>query len=222
MSIQKECADHLRQTYRHLTNEKLGSGHAHEIVAAFFGYGSAAALRTELKYQLDELNRANILIPHLALMDQRVQQLQGLHAELPEVDDLASQLCDFLRAQGHFSGTVWHTRDVEDYINSDFIQNDPMMIEDDLSSEIATTNAYFDELYIDEVALDIGQEALVALISGSLNGETDQDRAFHGDSIAFTTVMTFQRVAGRVAYEKPELETSGAVDMSKYYDDEEA
>ncbi len=97
-----------------------------------------------------------------------------------------------------------------------------MMIEDDLSSEIATTNAYFDELYIDEVALDIGQDALVALISGSLNGETDQDRAFHGDSIAFTTVMTFQRVAGRVAYEKPELETSGAVDMSKYYDDEEA
>ena len=32
MSIQKECADRLRETYRNLTGSKLKSGHAHELV----------------------------------------------------------------------------------------------------------------------------------------------------------------------------------------------
>ncbi|MEY9181179.1 hypothetical protein [Bradyrhizobium sp. USDA 313] len=219
-SIQKDCADFLRMTFNNLTGGKLGSGHAHEIVAAYFGYGTAAALRTEPKYQLAALDQAAILIPDLRLMDQRVQQLNGLPAGLPGVDALALQLSNFLRGNGYFSGKVWFTRDLEEHINVSFIQEDPMMIEDALSGEMATTNAFFDELYVDEVSLDIGDDVLVANVSGSLNGENDTDKPFHGDSIAFTTTMTFERVAGRIAYRWPELETSGAVDESHYYDED--
>lgn len=219
MPIQKDCADYLRAHYRNLTGNKLGSGHAHELIAAFFGYPTAAALQAEANYPLTNLNRAEILIPDLPRMDQRVQQLNGLPADLPDVDDLATGLCSFLSAQGHFSGDVWQTRDLEEYINVDFIQKDPMMIEEELSSQTALTNAYFDELYVEEVALDIGPDALVATATGSLNGDNDPDRVFYGDKVNFETLITFPRVAGRTAYERPEVETGGALDTSFFEED---
>ncbi len=95
------------------------------------------------------------------------------------------------------------------------------MIMDDLSGRMAETNAYFDELDVQEVDLDIGDDALVANVSGSLNGETDPDKSFFGDKIAFDTIMTFQRVAGRIAYSEPDLETSGDIDMLGYYDEDD-
>ncbi|WP_247560468.1 hypothetical protein [Bradyrhizobium sp. 138] len=94
----------------------------------------------------------------LHLMDQRMLQLNGLPAGLPAVDELASQLSNFLN--GYFSGEVWYTRDLEEYIDVSFIQEDPMMIEDALSGEMARTNAFFDELYVKEVSLDVGDESL--------------------------------------------------------------
>src|SRR5271166_2115806 len=218
-TIQKKCADFLRSTYSNLPGGKLGSGHAHEIVAAYFGYGTAAALRTEPKYKLAALAEAAILMPDLRMMDQRIQQLASLPVGLPGVDELASKLTNFLRENGYFSGEVWRTRDVGEYIDVSFIQEDPMLIEDALSGEIAMTNAYFDELYVCNVDLDFGDDALIAKVSGSLNGENDPDKVFHGDSIAFTTVMTFERVVGRVGYLRPELETLGAIDESGYYDE---
>jgi hypothetical protein len=113
------------------------------------------------------------------------------------------------------------TRELDEYINVSFIQGDPAMIEDDLSGEIATTNANFDELDVEEVELSFDVDTLVANVSGSLNGENDPDRVYYGDSINFKTVMTFRRVAARVAFLRPERETSGAVDLSGF-DGEEA
>lgn len=222
MSIQKRCADSLREYHRQATGEKLGAGHAHELVAAFFGYPTAAALQAEVLFPVANLLRAKILIPDLEMMDQRLQQLQGLPPELGDADELAEHLCDFLVEDGSFTGLVWQTRDLEDHIQADFIQKDPTMIENDLSGQIAVTNAYYDELYVDEIELVTDTEALVAHVSGNLNGENDPDKSFFGDSIAFTTVMTFARVAGRAAYDMPSLETSGEVDVSRYERGDEA
>lgn len=219
MSLPKDCADHLRARYRLLTGRKLGSSHAHELVAAFFGYKTAAALRAETRFPLNDIGKAEILIPDLRLMDERVGTLRGLPADLPSVDDLTSDLCHFLASQGHFDGRFWSSRHLSDDVNA-FVQHDPMMIEGALDGEIASTNAYFDELYIEEYDFKPSDDALVATLTGSLNGENDQDRAFHGDKIVFTTVMTFERVAGRIAYMEPELETDGKVDDAMYYDED--
>ena len=217
MTIYKDCADHLRVTYRQQTAGHLVAGHAHELVAAFFGYGSGSALRTDFAYPVSQLPQADILIPDLALMDARRQKLAGLPDDLPTSDALASAVCDFLRDAGHFSGERWLDRDLLDAIN-DFVQRDPMMIEEDLNSEIATTNAYFDELYLDEVVAEPNDDALMVTINGALNGTNDEDRVFSGDKITFSTLMTFNRVAGRVGFARPDLETSGYVDMSDYYE----
>jgi hypothetical protein len=96
-----------------------------------------------------------------------------------------------------------------------------MAIEDALMGEIAMTNTYFDEILFDECSFQSNDEALVVTASESMNGDQDPDRVFHGDKILFRTIMTFERVAGRVAYREPELDTSGAIDDS-YYDEPES
>jgi hypothetical protein len=215
-TIKKACADLLRSTYSNLPGGKLRSSHAHEIVAAYFGYNTAAALRAEDKYPLTALSEAEILIPDLQTLDKRVPQLNALPAGFPGVNELADTLTRFIREQDYFSGDVWMTRELDEYMNVSFIQDDPAMIEDDLSGQISTTNAYFDELYVEEVDLSFDIDTLVANISGSLNGENDPDQMYYGDSIHFKTVMTFQRVAARVAFLRPGLETSGAIDLSGF------
>ena len=198
----------------------MKSGHAHELVAAYFGYGTAAALQTEAAYPVEDIESAAVLIPDLALMDRRQGELNQLPADLQSVDDLAKDISSFLVNEGYFSGKVWHTRDLADEM-SIRVMEDPMVIEDALSGEIASTNTFFDELYIDEVAVDTTDDALVATLSGQLDGEHDWDRAFHGNQINFTSEMAMFRVAGRVAYLQPNFETSGSVDQS-HYDEEPA
>lgn len=219
MSIKKQCADHLRVSYTAATGARLSAGHAHELVAAFFGYPTAAALQAEVAYPIDELPRADVLIPDLATLEARRLGIAGLPADLPDADTIASALEEFLSTSGGFSGDVWHTWDLKEYIDTDFMQPNAMRIEDDLSGEIGITNAFFDELYVEDVEISRNADGMTAVATGSLNGESDPDRAFHGDKIAFTTHITFELVAGRVGFTKPEVSTDGAVDDSRYYDE---
>lgn len=218
MSIAKSCADFLRNSNRNLPSGKLRSGHAHELVAAYFGYKTAAALRSEKHYPLSALDEAYILIPDLATMDTRREKLNGLPLDLPSNDELAEQLSRFLKDMKYFDGEVWLDRDLRDPING-YIQDDPMVIEDELSGEMATTNAYFDELYIDEYDYEVTAEGFAATLTGSLNGSPDPDKVYSGHKISFVSQMTMDRVAGRVAFTQPEFDTGGAVD-DDYYEDE--
>ena len=219
MTIHKCCADHLRAQYTALTGGKLSSGHAHELVAAFFGYSTGSALRAETQRPLDLLSQAHIMIPDLQLLDVRRNALAGLPGDLPGSDDIADLLSDHLSSTGQYTGDVWLTRDLVDHNSSDFLQDNASRIEDALSGEIASTNAYFDELYPEEVTIDRHDQGLTANVTGHLNGENDQDRAFHGDSIAFETEISFDLVAGRTGYSRPSFSTTGAVDDSRYYEE---
>ena len=216
----KLCADHLRDHYRNLTGNRLRSGHAHEIVAAFFGYGTRAALLAERAYPLTALGQAEILIPDLSMMDARIDGIDEIPTDLPFTDDLVNLLATFLQANGIFTGEVWLTRDLQEHIQVSVIPGHEMAIMDDLSGEMASTNAYFDEVYVEEVDVDVAGDSIVASVSGSVNGETHDDRVFCGDSINFETTITLMRVAGRVAFAAPMLETSGSVDTSYYEDDD--
>jgi len=220
MSLPKDCVDHLRSTYETLTGKRLGSGHAHEIVAAYLGYPTAAALQAERRFPLTEMAEAEILIPDLRLMDGRVRQIQKDLVGPPDVNGFASVLGAFLVASGHFTGEVWLARDLSDEVN-DYVQRNPSEIEEALSGEMASTNAYFDEIYIDGYDFRPSPDALVVTVSGSMDGENDPDKAYHGDKILFTSELTFERVAGRIAYARPEFDTSGGIDTEGMYDYED-
>ncbi|MBO9127706.1 hypothetical protein J5283_28740 [Rhizobium sp. 16-488-2a] len=200
-----------------MTGEKLRSGHAHEFVAAYFGYGTAAALQGDVTFPLSSLDEAEILIPDIDGINRRRTELLNVPAALPDGRALSKIISESLEVAGHFKGEIWDSTYLSDDIN-DYIQRDTMVIESELAGEIAMTNAYFDELYIEETSVESHDDSLIATLSGSLNGEQDQDRAFHGDKIKFTSIMTMRRAASRIGYFEPEFETGGTVDDSMYYE----
>ncbi len=87
--LSKLCADFLRQNHVSQSTEKLKASHARELVAAFFGYKSHAALMAEKTYPLVQLEEAYIFIPDIPLMNDRRSKLNGLPNDLTQSIDLA-------------------------------------------------------------------------------------------------------------------------------------
>lgn len=177
-------------------------------------------MRAEAAYPLAALRRADILVPDLAMMDRRVDEIEGLPSDLLEVDELAQRLTGHLQAFGYFRGKVWWTRDLEDHIRTELGQAYSHYT-DALSGPMADTNAYYDEIEIDESDLDVRRDGVIANVSGTLSGTTNPDRAYAGDTIRFETVLTLRLVAGRVAYSGPDLETEGSVVYDENYGDDD-
>ncbi len=217
MTIRKDCADHLRQ-YVSAAGNKLRATHAHELVAAFFGYGTAAGLQAENKYPIEQLPEADILVPDEGMLHQRTQDIAELPDEVRDIDQVVSVLCNFLQANGHFSGEVWLTENLAEYVKDDYLPTHHMLtIMDELSGEMAETNASFDGPDFDEATIESDDDGVKVIVTGVLEGDTDLDRPFSGDKINFTSKVAFDRVAGRVAFRNPDISAGGSVDDS-YYD----
>ena len=83
--ISKLCADSLRTFTNDKYDIKLKAAHAHELVAAFFGYSSKNAMLANTKYPVSNLYQAEIIVmTHDDFIDQRRKNLQGLSPELPD------------------------------------------------------------------------------------------------------------------------------------------
>ena len=83
--ISKNCADSLRTFTKEKYNIKLKAAHAHELVAAYFGYSSKNAMLADTKYPISNLGQAEIVVmmPD-SFIDQRRNNLQDLSPELPD------------------------------------------------------------------------------------------------------------------------------------------
>jgi len=81
----KLCADSLRTFSKEKYDIKLKAAHAHELVAAYFGYSSKNAMLADSKYPIRNLGQAEIIVmrPDEDIY-QRRKNLQGLSPELPD------------------------------------------------------------------------------------------------------------------------------------------
>lgn len=106
--ITKLCADSLRSYLNNNHGIKLKSGHAHEIVAAFFGYKSAISLRQDSQYPLSNLRQAEYIHfdPSVALVNQRIKELQ---IDLPDAVILAGGFYPPLIAEKWLMAKMWPT-----------------------------------------------------------------------------------------------------------------
>jgi hypothetical protein len=210
--ISKICADFLRTTTLSQTKEKLKATHAHELVAALFGYKSHAALLAEQDYHLDKLEEADILVPDISLMNKRKEKLEDLPATLPDSRHLAQEVIDFLKREGHFSGSIWWISDtLENYVTEEFLPEHDFEVMEDLSGQMAETNAYFDETLYEKAESTEDDGEIIISVTGQCNGTSDPDRPFSGDQIDMTVTVTMQRVAGKNAYAKPNIRANGEV-----------
>ena len=109
LNITKACADSLRAFTQNNYGIQLKSSHAHELVAAYFGYASRAALLADQNFPIGNLTEAEsiILNPPTLLVDQRLKTFENLPSGLPASDVLAEGVYAPLVADEKFSGKMW-------------------------------------------------------------------------------------------------------------------
>lgn len=83
--ISKLCADSLRTFSQEKYGVKIKAAHAHELVAAFFGYRSKNTMLADTKYPINNFNQAEIIVMMPDdFIEQRRKNLEGLSSELPD------------------------------------------------------------------------------------------------------------------------------------------
>lgn len=109
-SITKICADSLRAYLNEKHGIKLKSGHAHEIVAAFFGYKSKIASLSDSQFPLDNLESASFVVvdPTITWIDQRLASLEGLPFDLPTSEAILKGIYQGLSSHSSLSEKIFH------------------------------------------------------------------------------------------------------------------
>lgn len=109
LDITKKCADSLRAFTQNNYGIQLKSSHAHELVAAYFGYASCAALIADKQCPIAKLTDAEIIILNssVPLVDQRLQSLENLPSKLPPSNILARGIYAPIVCDEQFSERIW-------------------------------------------------------------------------------------------------------------------
>lgn len=189
--IPKLCADSLRALAKDKYGIKLKAAHAHELVAAYMGYGSKNALLADKKYPIGNLAKAElvVMIPD-AVIDQRRQKLEGLSTELPDSYALGEAVYGPL-----FSDEWW---------GSTF---PPFRSFDKLAKVLVENNDAFKAAfqYRDKIPMhhfvSVKQEEDVVVLEvihsyESTTGEMHRDGQ---------TTITLPRIAGRIGFGQPKM-----------------
>ena len=110
LEITKACADSLRTFIQNNYGIQLKSSHAHELVAAYLGYSSRAALLADKAFPIDRLRNAEIIVlgGRTHFVEQRLKTLENLPAGLPSGDILVEGLCAAIIDSEDFSGKIWN------------------------------------------------------------------------------------------------------------------
>ncbi len=97
--ITKLCADNLRTFTNDNFGLKLKATHAHELVAAFFGYKSRAALLADTQHPLDNLRQAEFIIFDTSTINFVNQRLRDFQYDNLNVHQLAECFYSTLLAE---------------------------------------------------------------------------------------------------------------------------
>jgi hypothetical protein len=209
--VSKLLSEFIRSFVLTTTSAKIKASHARELVAAFFGYKSHAALLAEKRFPVNDLVKAEVLVPDVPLIASRRDQLNGLVSSIPPSMALARAMSDHLTGQKRFFGKVWLYESLEEYVREVLLHDEDAHIMDELSGVMAETNAYFDEAYYESADVQSEDDLVRIEVSGQYSGESDEDRMFFGDKIDMSVCVELYRVAGRVAFRKPDISATGFV-----------
>jgi hypothetical protein len=217
----KLCADFLRNHYLTIYKQKIKASHAHELVAAFFGYKSHAALLSDQDYPISALGEATILAPAISLMEERISQLKDFpfirYGEVNPGQALADYLLDAELFKGEI-WPVWKFTDLKNYISDRLLFDEDSHIMDELSGTMAETNAEFSsfpEYELTEYEED--GDTIRAEFSGVYDGEQLEDKPFSGDTIEFDVEVLITIVAGRRCFSACEISAGGRI-KDDYWD----
>lgn len=189
--IVKLCADSLRTFLNDKHGIQLKSGHAHEIVAAFFGYKSAIALRQDMQCPITNLDQAEYILldTPMLFVDQRLKNLEGLSPDMPPSYMLAEAIYSVLVAQEGVVDKLWPS----------FHDLAVSLAEESLQQQIGHLRINPAPQWI----LDVQKEFMPAavLMSVAFDYLTNTGKLFRQAKIT----ITLPRVAGNIGYGKPKV-----------------
>lgn len=193
--IVKLCADDLRTIINNNCSIKLKASHAHELVAAFFGYKSNAALLADTIAPISNLPQANfIVLAPTEPIEERRKQLQDLPLELPDNQVLGEIIYSTLLSNKYLLTNPWSTYKqlsfalADEYLreqNVDKIYRKP--IREGVSIEDADNHKH----------LLVSRFYQLPVVSNAT--------AFMVREIEITTSIKLPLIAGRIGYCKPEI-----------------
>lgn len=206
--VSKYCADYLRESY-----EDLKASHAHELVAAFFGYNSRAALLADKANFVDYIDQAHVLVPDSSVIDDRRDCLNGLSERLPPSGALCDELVQFLQSEEMFTGEVWDWQDIGEYVMEEFL---PAKVSPDLDLELeditGPINAVFDEISYDHCDVEETDSSVSVTVRGTYSGYSMDDEPVEEDPVIDLEISVYlRRCAGRISFDEPEVFVSGSL-----------
>lgn len=206
--VSKTCSDFLRECY-----SELKASHARELVAAFFGYKSHAALLADKRNAVDYLDQAAVLIPDSYLVDERRRCLKELSEQLPPSSKLVDELVQFVQDEDLFTGEVWHCFDAGEYVIEEYL---PAHLSPELDIELEELtkplNAFFEEISYDDCQVTETSFGVTVTVSGTYTGYW-LDEEDHSDEpvIDLDITVYLRRCAGSISFEEPEIDVVGSL-----------
>ncbi|WP_374950054.1 YozE family protein [Mucilaginibacter sp.] len=186
--ITKLCADSLRAFCLNKFGIQLKSSHAHELVAAYFGYASRAALLADTKGSIGNLRDAEfIVLTPTAQIRERRSKLNGLPQDLPE--DLAEGVYLTLYDEKLILHSVWPTlEELGKALADQYLKSKPACFND---QKIQRHGVKL-EFENDELAIVVFRE----YVSSNLLLSFQQSKR------GVVDVFNMKRVAGHIGYVK--------------------
>ncbi len=203
MSIAKLCADQLRVISNNY-GVKLKSSHAHELVAAFFGYKSKAALLSDTLASIENIRQAQtfVLIPS-PFIEERRKCLIDLPSDLPDTYTLGEEMFTFLVAQkmlvaNSFASWVH----LAEALTNEYLQiNGNLILSKNFGPTENARNIFNKPVYEFNPKLETTANGVKLTVSNRYYGSSHVN--FQPIDVVLT--IKLQRIAGHFGYAKPEI-----------------
>jgi hypothetical protein len=187
--ITKRCADSLRAFSQNNFGIPLKSSHAHELVAAYFGYSSRAALLADKQCPITNLRHAEIIVLRpIAGVEERRKELNGLPENLP--DDLAEGVYLPLYDEKWILNKTWPTlEELGKALADQYLISKPAYFRD---QQVQRQGVKL-EFYHNEVTIVVFREYVSPSLTQSLMRNVTR---------GVVVVFNLKRIAGFIGYTK--------------------
>jgi len=195
--ITKLCADHLR-AFSSINGIKLKASHAHELVAAFFGYKSRAAMLADTQYPISNLPLAYLIVLRPSdPIDQRREELQNFPSNLPDSNTLCENVFTRLAHEKLIVATkIWSFHD---------LKRQAILLAHEYQHERQLTRLYLAPSH-EEVDIESKDDGILFTITPyhPVAGYRP-DGSGKNPSTSIKTTIWLKRTAGYIGYSKPEI-----------------